>query len=1377
MHGSKVGIWALTIGAVAVAVFQTAGAPADNLPLIARQHIATLQAEKASRTPSERKLDSQLIYTLRQQRNGQVAAGLSRFKSDLRLRPGNRVQVDIQAEVSAPLLQRISALGATMVFSSKSHHSIRAELPLAALVALASDPLVQSIRPADEALAQAVSPVEGDIAHGADLTRARLSVNGSGIKIGVLSDSVRYLANLQSSGLMPPVTVLPGQEGIGTIDAGEGTAMLQIVHQLAPGASLYFATAFSGIPSFAQNIRDLRAAGCNIIVDDVIYFRESPLQDGPIAQAVQDVCADGALFFSSGGNGGNLDDGTSTTWRGDFVDGGAASIAGGGRLHDFGGSTFNTVLPNAISSLMRADLFWSDPLGSSTNDYDLYVIDSTGAVVRSSTNIQDGHGDPYEEVPIVQIGERLVIVKASGADRFLHLATYGGRLAFSSNGSIRGHNATIAENAFCVAASRVPSPSALFTGGSSNPVEYFSSDGPRRIFFTPDGTPITPGNFSSTGGAEHAKPDITAADGVNTAVPGFGPFLGTSAAAPHAAAIAGLLWSHDPSFTPAELRQALSVSALDIEAPGADRDSGAGIVMASQAIDALPMAAPNLTVQAVQMSDANGNGNLELSECADVSIVLKNVVGPSGQTATGIVAVLTSTAPEIRIDPAPQFYPDIPGQGSSTNLVPFRISTTSAFVCGRNVTCELLVSTADGNVFHLPLTLVSQIGNADPALELVSTNAPISIPDLDTVESTVDVQGVSQQIADVVVSVHVTHHYDSDLTLALVGPDGTRVVLTENNGGSGTNYGSDCSSPTVFADAAANGIAQGTAPFIGMFKPQEPLTAFRGKSGSGANGVWRLQASDRAEQDSGTLECWSLQLTTYTCADGGGACLVPPAIVQQPQDVTVTNGSTVSLHVTVEGTSPIGFQWIQNGTNIVSDAIGPDLVITNIQASQAGSYSVLVTNAYGFALSASAEVTVLVPAMIVAGPADVRAVRGSTIQLTVLAEGTEPVSYEWHFASASEFAGASSPPPLWWLNPDYLIPNATNATLALTNITSALAGEYVVTVSNAYNTTSSPPASLTVLELPVITAEPVDVVVTNGSAAGFSAAATGTEPLTYQWFFNGSNVVAGATSATLDLVGVTPSQAGLYSVFVTNEAGGAWSREALLTVLTVPSIVQQPASQVTTNRENALFAVLANGTAPLEYQWFFNATNLLVNATNSDLLLSNVTAAAAGTYTVSVSNLLGGLTSEPATLTVLEPPSIASEPSDFVATNGASASFTVAATGTEPLTYQWFFNQTNQLGATGTNLDLTALTPAQAGHYSVVVSNQVGTLRSREALLTVLTAPIIVQDPLDQVATNGDTVTLHRVGRRQCASGISMVSSMKPTCWQAPPTLILFSAT
>src|SRR6185295_9307657 len=118
------------------------------------------------------------------------------------------------------------------------------------------------------------------------------------------------------------------------------------------------------------NIRTLYASGCRIIVDDVLYFRESPFQDGPIAQAVREVCDQGALFFSSAGNSGNKNDHTSATWEGDFVDGGPATVSRGGRWHDFGGTVFNTLLPGG--GLQRVDLFWTDPLGASTNDYDVY---------------------------------------------------------------------------------------------------------------------------------------------------------------------------------------------------------------------------------------------------------------------------------------------------------------------------------------------------------------------------------------------------------------------------------------------------------------------------------------------------------------------------------------------------------------------------------------------------------------------------------------------------------------------------------------------------------------------------------------------------------------------------------------------------------------------------------------------------------------------------------------------------------------------------------------------------------------------------------------------------------------------------------------------
>jgi uncharacterized repeat protein (TIGR01451 family) len=439
---------------------------------------------------------------------------------------------------------------------------------------------------------------QGDVAHQADLARSTYGINGSGVKIGVMSDGVDSLASLQAAGDLPSVMVLTGQAGSGN----EGSAMLEIVFDLAPGAQLFFATAGAGSASFASNIRALRMAGCDIIVDDFSYFAESPFQDGQtgssttnggiITQAVNDVTAGGALYFSSSANDGNLDDG-SGTWEGDFADSGT-TVAGlsGGTLNDFGsgnlGDTFTSVGTN------EADLFWSDPLGGSSNDYDFFLLDSNlTTVLAASTNTQSGTQDPFEFIPakdgmnnpLIKVGTRLAILKKTGAaNRFLHIATNRSRLSVATQGATKGHPCAAA--AYGVAAVDVANAmGGAFTGGSADPVEKFSSDGPRHLFFQADGTPFN-GDFSSTGGIIRQKPDITAADGVSTDVMNFSPFFGTSAAAPHAAAIAGLLKSYKPGLTPDQIRSFLTSSALDIQAAGVDRDSGFGIVMAFAALTA-----------------------------------------------------------------------------------------------------------------------------------------------------------------------------------------------------------------------------------------------------------------------------------------------------------------------------------------------------------------------------------------------------------------------------------------------------------------------------------------------------------------------------------------------------------------------------------------------------------------------------------------------------------------------------------------------------------------------------------------------------------------------------------------------------------------------
>jgi hypothetical protein len=454
--------------------------------------------------------------------------------------------------------------------------ALRARLPLGALEALAALPDVARIEPARRARTHALNVSQGDVAHRASAARAAFGVDGSGVAVGVLSDGVDSLASLQASGDLPPgVTVLPGQAGSGN----EGAAMLEIVHDLAPGAQLLFATAFNSQASFAANIQALRAAGADVIVDDVAYFAEAVFQDDDVAAAVDAVVADGALYFTAAGNEGNWNDGTAGVWEGDFADSG--STLAGAIVHDFGGGNIFDAI--TLASPYLYSLHWADPLQGSGNDYDLFLTNSAGtAVLAASTDVQDGDDDPFEAVGRSNgdTGRRLLVA------RYLHLHANRGRLALATPGQTGQHAG--ARGAVAVAA--VDARTAAGAGGAfagTESVETYSSDGPRRVFYEADGAAITPGDFSSTGGELRAKPDLAAADCVATAAPGFSTFCGTSAAAPHAAAIAALLL--DVGATPAAARAALAASALDIEAPGADRDSGAGI---ADALGAAAFAAP-----------------------------------------------------------------------------------------------------------------------------------------------------------------------------------------------------------------------------------------------------------------------------------------------------------------------------------------------------------------------------------------------------------------------------------------------------------------------------------------------------------------------------------------------------------------------------------------------------------------------------------------------------------------------------------------------------------------------------------------------------------------------------------------------------------------
>jgi len=555
--------------------------------------------------------------------------------------------IDLKTSSIAAAERQILALGGEVVYSSQHNGAVRAKLPTLNLEALAQSPEVRSIRPAARAqtngffpgrfafrsssrplpqfsllnalhLAPFIGSVtsQGYVAHGANQVVTG-GIDGTGVNIGVLSDSAlpaRVAALVASGDLPADVTVLPDQQGP-LNRTNEGTAMMEIIHDLAPGAKLFFATAFTSEDSFADNIRALRFKyGCDIIVDDVSYSDEAVFQDSIVAQAVNDVTADGGLYFSAAGNSGNLTNRNSGTWEGDFKDGGDAgtfinSFEGRPvRIHNFATSG----PPQLFNSLRAAGSFfglhWSDPLGHSDNDYDLFVFNSTGTALKAASfDDQTGLQDPFEFIEqgdncgtrsangyCPALGDRLVVVLNSGAPRALHIDTDRGWLAIGTSGATIGHNAARATVSIAATAWNSGRVGTKPFTGVQNPVETFSSDGPRKIFFNPDASAITPGNFlfATDGGTTLQKPDLTAADGVFTKTPGFLPFFGTSAAAPHAAAIAALVKSVNPFLTNTQIRQIMADTALDTMVPGPDRDSGFGITMAPGAVRAAMSPAP-----------------------------------------------------------------------------------------------------------------------------------------------------------------------------------------------------------------------------------------------------------------------------------------------------------------------------------------------------------------------------------------------------------------------------------------------------------------------------------------------------------------------------------------------------------------------------------------------------------------------------------------------------------------------------------------------------------------------------------------------------------------------------------------------------------------
>ena len=514
---------------------------------------------------------------------------------------------ELLAELEALGLERGSAFG----------RMVSGWLPVGALELAAELGTLQAARPA-VALSQVGSVTsEGDPAMFSDLARLFFGVKGRRITIGSLSDSYDCLEGAAgdiAGGDLPPARRITILDDSACPGSDEGRAMMQLIRDVAPRASQAFHTAFGGQADFANGIVELAdQAGSEVVVDDVIYFAEPMFQDGIIAQAVDQVKAQGVAYFSSAGNGGR------NSWDSadnGFVDSGVTGAFGGVR-HDFDpGPGVDDLQSFIIAPGTTIFAFqWDEPAASvgvgapgSASDVDILVYDDAGEFTTIGGFSFNIDGDPIEVFGIVNntdgnleinIGIELFEGPAPG---FMKYVVFDPRsesindppTSFpnefqTDSGTNYGHSN--AAGAAGVGASfwRQTPRFGVFPPR----INAFSSAGGMPIFFDLDGLPVD---------ELRAQPRFTAPDGGITTFfggrDGFGNidpnganFFGTSAAAPHAAAVAALMLEADRSLTPDEVYDILEVTALDMDDPatpgfdfGFDFGTGHGFVNAIAAV-------------------------------------------------------------------------------------------------------------------------------------------------------------------------------------------------------------------------------------------------------------------------------------------------------------------------------------------------------------------------------------------------------------------------------------------------------------------------------------------------------------------------------------------------------------------------------------------------------------------------------------------------------------------------------------------------------------------------------------------------------------------------------------------------------------------------
>jgi len=479
-----------------------------------------------------------------------------------------------------------------------------------------------------------------------------------------------------------------------------------------------------------------------------------------------------------------------------------------------------------------------------------------------------------------------------------------------------------------------------------------------------------------------------------------------------------------------------------------------------------------------------------------------------------------------------------------------------------------------------------------------------------------------------------------------------------------------------------------------------------------------------------------------------------PVFTTQPFNQTVPSGATATLEVAVSAAPVPTYQWQistdggSNWTNLADGGANPSYagvtteMLTIAAASTNGNrYRVIATNTHGTATSAAVVVFVtpignFAAPVFTGQPSNQTAAAPASTSFSVMVTGTETPTVQWQVSTngGSTWADLANAAPYSGVATTTLSINPTALGLSQT--------QYRCIATNSSGTTTSNAATLTVGVPPAIGTPPAGQSIVSGTTATLNVVANGTAPLTYQWYQGTSpsttTPIGGATSSSFTTPALTSTTS--YWVRVTNGFGSADSVTATITVGTPPVIGTQPASQSIVAGTTATVTVVVIGTAPLTYQWYQGASPSATTPIGGATSISYTTPALTNStsYWVRVTNAFGSADSATAAISVGTAPAISTQPASQSIVSGATATVSVVATGTAPLTYQWYQGASPSTttpigGATSSSYTTPVLTNTTG--YWVRVSNGFGSADSA-------TATIAVTPPLGpEIVSNGSFTT------------------------------------